>query len=187
MTITTDQPVINPEDRATEPTEPLHLDPPERSRPATKPLRTALGWVLGTVAIAAAAVLVAVVVDDDGTGTSVNRGVVTRPPATSPRPRTGRPNSTYAAYRPGGKVNEPRRLRQPRGRAEAETRSEGALSSADGRCWAALRLLTTGGATLSDGYSSWPSRRSSSSTGRGHNPSTVDHPRSPRPRKEAKR
>ena len=76
MTITTDQPVINPEDRATEPTEPLHLDPPERSRPATKPLRTALGWVLGIVAIAAAAVLVAVVVDDDGTGTSVNRGVV---------------------------------------------------------------------------------------------------------------
>ena len=77
MTITTDQPATNRDDRPTEPTEPLHLDPPERSRPETKPLRTALGWVLGTVAIAAAAVLVAVVVDADGTGMSVNRGVVT--------------------------------------------------------------------------------------------------------------
>jgi hypothetical protein len=65
VTITTDQPVANPEDRPIEPTEPLHLDPPERSWPATKPHRTALGWVLGIVAIAAAAVLVAVIVDAD--------------------------------------------------------------------------------------------------------------------------
>ena len=61
MSITTDQPVISPEDRPTELTEPLHRDPPGRSRPATKSLRTALGWVISIVAVAA--VLVVVIFD----------------------------------------------------------------------------------------------------------------------------
>ena len=58
MTITTDQRVISPEDRPTELTEPLHSDSPDRSRPATKSLRTALGWVLSIVVVAAVLVVV---------------------------------------------------------------------------------------------------------------------------------
>jgi hypothetical protein len=76
VTITTDQPIMKPEDRPTELNEPLHLDPPAHSRPATKPLRTAFGWILSIVVIAAA-LLVAAIVDADGTDTSVNHVVVT--------------------------------------------------------------------------------------------------------------
>jgi hypothetical protein len=68
MTITTDQPVISPEDRPTELTEHLHLDPADRSRPATKSLRTVLGWVLSIVAVVAVLVVLIVAANQPSGG-----------------------------------------------------------------------------------------------------------------------
>ena len=96
MSMTTDQPVTNFEDRPTE--LPPHLDPPNRSRPA-RPLRVVVGSIVSITAIGAA-VLLAVMGEGDDTGRSDNRGVVAErgdaQDGDSP-PSDARPNPPTAA------------------------------------------------------------------------------------------